>query len=298
MDHYQRAHLLRMLFNCIQSRNTRAVYTTLHILLKIQNRSVPKSGNLITLSQFLAVSLVGLFNNLERGSNCFFPRFKPRVIPIKNWIIMVLLFWTISILNNHALGYRISMPLHILFRSGSLIISMVMSWTFFKRKYTVNQVIGVGLVTIGILISTFASATIQESTPLLEWMTGIFILTLALILTALLGQYQQLTYSTYGSQWKEGLFYIHVLSLPGFLFFHSSIMEQVQLYNTSPLISIGEMIEPWFKYGSFTKLFYSFLDGDLLKQVFIPELWGYLLLNVCTQCKLNLKIFLIRQIFV
>lgn len=38
-------------------------------------------------------------------------------------------------------------------------------------------------------------------------MTGIAILVVAMILSALMGLLQELTYKKYGKQWREGLFY-------------------------------------------------------------------------------------------
>ena len=49
----------------------------------------------------------------------------PYTIPC---IVQVGLFYTISLLNNLAFGYSIHMPVHIIFRSGELVISLLMGW--------------------------------------------------------------------------------------------------------------------------------------------------------------------------
>lgn len=95
-------------------------------------RQEPQSGNLITFFQFLFVSVEGLYRNIEWNQNRF--TLKERKVPIINWIIMVTLFWSVSVLNNLSLGFKISMPFHIIFRSASIIISMCMGWVFFQRR--------------------------------------------------------------------------------------------------------------------------------------------------------------------
>jgi len=91
----------------------------------------PRSGNLITFAQFLVVSLHGLpkFVTFTRGPlNVPVPRLRPRRVPLAPYLIQVGLFYSISLLNNLAFGYNISMPVHIIFRSGGLVVSMLMGW--------------------------------------------------------------------------------------------------------------------------------------------------------------------------
>ncbi|RKP23827.1 UAA transporter, partial [Syncephalis pseudoplumigaleata] len=59
---------------------------------------------------------------------------RPRAVPITRWICMVLLFFTLSTFNNRALGYRISIPLHIVFRSGGLLVNMLFGWLLAGKR--------------------------------------------------------------------------------------------------------------------------------------------------------------------
>lgn len=52
---------------------------------------------------------------------------------------------------------------------------------------------------------------------------GLVILFVAQALSAIMGLYTEATYAKYGPQWKENLFYSHVLSLPLFLPFATTI---------------------------------------------------------------------------
>nr|KAJ3421594.1 hypothetical protein HK105_002994 [Polyrhizophydium stewartii] len=276
---------------------------TLEVLVK----SAPQSGNLITFAQFLLVALEGLISNLEFGrggaadsGRPVWPvRLRKRVIPMSRWLGMVVLFLVVSILNNYALGFSISMPVHIIFRSGSLLVSMLLSWGLFKK----SQIFGVVLVTIGIVLATLRTSSSGPSTtpdaPASVWLTGILVLTLALVLACFLGQMQQHTYTQYGQQWREGLFYTHALALPAFLLFAGDLRRQIQDYNASPLVSVGDMIAPWLP-GVLSRSLWRLLGGDALRQVFVPQMWIYLTWNVLTVRKfvsLILSVMLFNNTF-
>lgn len=47
----------------------------------------------------------------------------------------MLLNFTVSVLNNAALAYHISVPLHIVFRSGGLIVNMIMGWLVLNKRW-------------------------------------------------------------------------------------------------------------------------------------------------------------------
>ena len=81
-------------------------------------------GQLITLGQFIFVAVEGLRHQLTWGK--YGPKLKKTVVPLTHWLFLVTLFFIVSLLNNIALGYNISMPLHIIFRSGGLIVNMIM----------------------------------------------------------------------------------------------------------------------------------------------------------------------------
>lgn len=63
---------------------------------------------------------------------------------------------------------------------------------------------------MGIVIATLSTPrrSSQAVSSNWEFFAGISLLTLALVLSAWLGLYQDETYIRYGKQWKEALFYI------------------------------------------------------------------------------------------
>ena len=69
-----------------------------------------------------------------------------------------------------------------------------------------------------------------------SFITGLSILFIAQLLSAIMGLYTQVTYAGYGSHWHENLFYSHFLSIPLFLPFAPSLLNQFRkLLTSSPL---------------------------------------------------------------
>ncbi|KAJ3127613.1 hypothetical protein HK098_006052 [Nowakowskiella sp. JEL0407] len=152
--------------------------------------------------------------------------------------------------------------------------------------YKYHQVSGVILVTIGVILSTFSSMNTSslaksQITNLPEFIIGILLLTIALTLSAILGQYQQHTYAKYGKQWREGLFYTHFLALPFFAMFWKDIVRHVEVYNSSRLVRVGDYL------GEMEKIVGGFGVGkEVLKVVLesrVPKMWVYLAMNILTQ---------------
>ncbi|KAI0722014.1 UAA transporter [Cerioporus squamosus] len=181
------------------------------LTLEQLTRAHPHSGSLITFAQFIVISIHGLpkFLTTTRWHGIRIPKLRKRKIPLKPYLVQVALFYGISLLNNMAFGYCIPMPVHIIFRSGGLVVSMVMGWALAGRKYNSVQVASVLLVTAGVILTTLSasgakkrtgsgSATLtSESASTSRYATGIAILSLALVLAGALGLAQDWTYSRY-----------------------------------------------------------------------------------------------------
>ncbi len=83
--------------------------------------------------------------------------------------------------------------------------------------------VGVGVVTI-----VSSKQTDSQTSDYNTWLIGITFLIISLFLSSIMGLYQQVLYTKYGKAWKEGLFYIHFLSLPGFLLFKDNILNDIE----------------------------------------------------------------------
>eukprot|EP00069_Balaena_mysticetus_P022392 bmy_13960T0 len=208
----------------------------------------PGCGNIVTFAQFLFIAVEGFLFEADLGR-------KHPVIPIRYYAIMVTMFFTVSVVNNYALNLNIAMPLHMIFRSGSLIANMILGIIILKKRYSVFKYTSIALVSVGIFICTFMSAkqvTSQSS-------SSIGALTFALLMSARMGIFQETLYKQFGKHSKEALFYNHALPLPGFIFLASDIYDHAVLFNNSELYQVPVV------------------------GVIVPIMWFYLLMNVITQ---------------
>ncbi|XP_077326918.1 nucleotide sugar transporter SLC35B4 [Lithobates pipiens] len=232
------------------------------VFLELLARRYPGCGNIVTFAQFLFIAIEGFIFQADFGR-------KRPAIPLRYYVIMVAMFFTVSVVNNYALNLNISMPLHMIFRSGSLIASMVLGIMILHKRYTFSKYLSIALVSFGIFICTLMSAKQVTSQPassdeegfvtLLWWLLGIAALTFALLMSARMGIFQETLYKEYGKHSKEALFYNHALPLPGFLLLAPDIYNHAVLFTQSepyqlPLLGIQ-----------------------------MPILWFYLLMNIITQ---------------
>ena len=155
----------------------------------------------------------------------------------RSWTCLVLMYFVVSVTNNYALNFNISMPLHMIFRAGSLMANMVLGMILLGKRYTTTKYLSVIMISIGIATCTIMSsqdvkksaasdaATAINATEAMddslevddldnvdpweffEWTIGISMLTFALFVSARMGIYQEVVYGKYGKHPKEALFY-------------------------------------------------------------------------------------------
>ncbi|KAG5674690.1 hypothetical protein PVAND_004642 [Polypedilum vanderplanki] len=198
----------------------------------------PGSGNLITFLQFLSIALVGLIFTSK-----FFT--VKNNIPMKDYVLLVVMFFVSSVLNNYALNFNISVPLLMIFRSGSLMANMVLGIIILNKSYDMWKYLSVILITIGIFICTIASGSDikksqneNESSSFFWWLFGVFLLSLALFISARMGLYQEVMYKKRGKHANEALFYTHLLPLPIFLLMGKNIYNHFEIALQSKLTEI------------------------------------------------------------
>eukprot|EP00795_Rhopilema_esculentum_P002292 gene2292-17907_t len=218
----------------------------------------PGSGNIVTFCQFLMISIQGFIFTSKFGTE------KPKV-PLRNYAALVTLFFMVGVTNNMALNFKIPMPLHMIFRSGSLMANMALGIIILKRKYTPIKFIAVGMITVGIVLCTLFSVknegktkSVGDTVEYFWWLVGVSLLTFALFVSARLGIMQEQIAMEYGKHPRESLFYSHALPLPGFLLLASDIYKHGVLFSQSDPVLI------------------PYID------ISIPIMWLYLIGNLIT----------------
>lgn len=200
----------------------------------------PDSGYLLTVTQFVFVAVEGYiqFFDASQPQNMFL---KKREVPLLRWMGPVLLFFAVSTLNNYVWVYHISVPVHIIFRSGGTVTTMLAGMCVGKR-YSLEQIVSVIILTIGVIIATLYSNpgktndSSDTQTLSLQFAIGVGILAVAAILSSVQGLLAERIYIQYGKHWRESLFYTHVLSLPFFALFSKDIVRQYKGLMSSPNI--------------------------------------------------------------
>lgn len=121
----------------------------------------PNTGTLITFAQFVAVAVGGFlqFSMTQSGQQAIWQH----KVPLIEYGKIVGFHFSVSILNNMALDYHISVPAHIILRSGGSVVTMLLAFTFYGRRYTPRQIAAVLLVTVGIIISTVSGRSSSGS---------------------------------------------------------------------------------------------------------------------------------------
>jgi len=229
------------------------------VFLELLVRKDPGIGNLVTFSQFLIIGVEGFIFTTKFGT-------VPPKVPFSSWLVLVIMYFLVSVTNNYALSYHIPMPLHMIFRAGSLMANMMMGMAILGKRYKTVKYVSVIMITLGIATCTVMSATSRvslktgkavfaepinvndtevnsaeviklnealeeevENTRLKQMIIGIGLLTFALFLSARMGIYQEVIFGKFGKHAKEALFYTHALPLPGFLLLAPDILHHWQI---------------------------------------------------------------------
>ena len=119
------------------------------------------------------------------------------------------------------------------------------------KLFPFSKYFSVALITIGTAMCTLASAddakdatasAAENEQNFFTWTLGISLLTFALFMSARMGIYQECLYQKHGKHPREALFFIHLMSLPGFLFSATDIMSYVYKFNET--LPIPELSSP------------------------------------------------------
>jgi len=221
------------------------------VFLELLVKQDPGVGNLVTFSQFLVIAIEGFIFTTKLGTVA------PKV-PFTAWIILVVMYFLVSVSNNMALNFNIPMPLHMIFRAGSLMANMLLGILYLNKRYSLTKYMSVLMISLGIVTCTYMSAvakqvteepdeeTKQEDEDNKFWLlVGISLLTFALFMSARMGIYQEVIYSKHGKHPKEALFYTHALPLPGFLLLAPDIVNHFNIaLSSSPVNILGLISVP------------------------------------------------------
>ena len=106
------------------------------------------------------------------------------------------MYFLVSVSNNYALNFNIPMPLHMIFRAGSLMANMLLGVIILGKQYSMSKYVSILMITAGIITCTYSSTSSKsveggDEEKDESWiMVGISLLTFALFMSARMGIYQ------------------------------------------------------------------------------------------------------------
>ena len=159
------------------------------VFLELLVSQDPGIGNLVTFAQFLIIALEGFIFTTKFGT------IKPKV-PFSAWVMLVIMYFLVSVSNNYALNFNIPMPLHMIFRAGSLMANMLLGVVILGKQYSMSKYVSILMITAGIITCTYSSTSSKsveggDEEKEESWiMVGISLLTFALFMSARMGIYQ------------------------------------------------------------------------------------------------------------
>jgi UDP-xylose/UDP-N-acetylglucosamine transporter B4 len=106
-------------------------------------RAEPNVGPALTFSQMLFITAQQLpsFITWNKSSPSWFPRLKPRQVPIAQWLLQVSTFASGTLLNNIVFAFNVPPTIQIVFRSAGLAVSMILGRFFMDKRYTLQQIV-------------------------------------------------------------------------------------------------------------------------------------------------------------
>jgi len=141
------------------------------------------------------ITLQSLPSFLNFSQPGFFPRLKPRQVPLAQWSLQVLVLISGSLLNNWAFAYNVPLTILIVFRSAGeaqiflvmglhvyfsnhifsgLPVSMLFGYIFSRRQYTPMQIVSPPYVTH---VPSYSISSVQFSVVIVT--TGVIMVTLS-----------------------------------------------------------------------------------------------------------------------
>ncbi|CAK7895172.1 UDP-N-acetylglucosamine transporter Yea4p [[Candida] anglica] len=181
----------------------------------------------ITFAQFLGVSLVSYRHSANFRTGKWYRLYlTPSKVPLRKWVVLVVMYFSISLLNNWVLRFNVSIPMYIVFRSSGTVVTMIVGYLFGGRVYSLQQVVACIIISLGAICNTLPNdmskfwdrSTKNDPSHSIDtdFLIGIALLLATSVLSAFMGLYSENVHRRFGNQWRESLFYSHFLGLPLF----------------------------------------------------------------------------------
>ena len=227
------------------------------IIVEHFTTQVTNPASFLTLPTYLAVITWPVLTNFR---NLIWNR----KIPTKNYLLLVVLEYSVNLYSYMSLSFKTEMPVYLILKSGNLLASMIVSKLWFKRTYPPYKYIAATMVSAGVFLAAQTSgntAILKNNQSLLEWSEGVAIVTHCLFGAVILGVLQEQAYYDFGKRKDELVFYTHLFGLPGFIIVKDSIFKTISEVNTSNKIIYLYIPYFWVLLGIFLVMSIACIHG-------------------------------------
>lgn len=206
-------------------------------------------GPVVTACQYLLTSAISVVPLLDYSEGLWRRGFlqEPR-LPRRKLAVVVLMYFAVSVLNNAAWKYDLSVPVHTMFRSSGTVVLLAVGYLFGGKLYSKGQVVSCIVMTTGILMvvaqkhagpATKDAETGKGIVGAHLYFWGVFMLFVSSIILAFMGLYTENMFRRHGRHWKESLFYLHFYGLPLFLIYSRTIRDGcVAIWSSLPTYTV------------------------------------------------------------
>ena len=164
----------------------------------------------------------------------------PTTMPLYRYLISTYGFCLASVLGNIVFRFHLSLPIHIIFRSSSTAFTMLLGYLIYRKKYSLGQMLGSVLMSLGVITVTISNMSDRSSQPNEEpqefrtYFSGLAILVGVTMLTSFLSLYNESSNRIYRTKersgsWLENLFYSHLYAIPFFLLMPGTLEREYKL---------------------------------------------------------------------
>ena len=204
------------------------------VTLEFLINQVPGCSSFITMAQFFFLALYGFIFGTKCGTT-------KRKIPFWDHLILVFFFFVGKACSSYVHDFNIPMTLVLIFKAGSISENMMIGALVKGRRYSLRKYLAVILITIGIIMSTLASAKEQSGDGAEESNSkiamGVGLLVLSFIISSCKSVYNDSVQKQHGKHPLESLFYQNALSLLIFALMEGNIINHFSQFNQSlPMI--------------------------------------------------------------
>ncbi|CAD5225876.1 unnamed protein product [Bursaphelenchus xylophilus] len=149
-----------------------------------------------------------------------------RNIPFRAYLPLAIFAFIVNLINNQSIYFGVPFPLQIVFRSGTLVANVILTYFLNNKVHSKLKYFSIVLITLGIGIFTFGTKWQEEQLKYdydFIFYIGIALMTICLFLSSYMGIFQENMFKEYGRHPDEVMWGMNAIPLPFYLFYYKNL---------------------------------------------------------------------------